>query len=220
MFDIEGQEVRDAVTFHGGDKPGIMSLGTDDGIPDDELSPFVIGGQAIRKEAKVALDHACPSFRVGRGEAEAAAGRRRARRDAPKFGQDLRRIAEGLAACAEFLKRLQGQGSGRVVAGCETEKDVRIEEIGHLVVVRIDVVAGKIRRKRRHVVCPFGKLFHQGGKIRFGQGCQGVFGATEPQEGSEVRIDREPLRCGVGVKHRSGFGCDIFQPWIHAPIVS
>jgi hypothetical protein len=43
VFDIEGQEMGNAVGFHGSNEPGIMGLGTDDGIMDDELSPFLRG---------------------------------------------------------------------------------------------------------------------------------------------------------------------------------
>jgi hypothetical protein len=51
-----------------------MGLGADDGMTDDELSPLLIGCEAIWEEAKVTLDHAGSSFGFGRGEAEAAAG--------------------------------------------------------------------------------------------------------------------------------------------------
>ena len=118
---IEGQEVRDAVGVHGGDKPGIMHLGTDDGIPDDELSPGVIGGKAIGEEVKIVLNHPSPPFGVGRGEAKSAAGGGCTRRDAPEFSRDLRRIAEPLAAFAECLKGAQGYRPGRVVRACEPE---------------------------------------------------------------------------------------------------
>jgi len=208
-----------AVGFHGGNEPCVMDLGADNGIMDDELSPFVIGGKAIWKEAKVPLDHACSSFCFGRGQAKAPTSRRRARRDAPKFGQDLRRIAESFASRAEFLNSLLGQGAGWVMAACEPEKNARIKEIGHLVVVRIDVVAGEIRRKRGNVFCTFGKLLNQGVKVLVGHVCQGVFGAAKSQEDSEICIDRESLRCGAGVKHLSGFGGHVFKDWVHEMIL-
>jgi hypothetical protein len=219
IFDIEGQEMGNAIGFHGGNESGVMDLGTDDGLSDDDLSPFMVGGKAIWKEAKVPLDHSCPSFCFGRGEAKAPTSRRRARRDAPKSSQDLRGIAKDFASCAEFLNSLQGQGPGWVVASGEPEKNVRIKEIGHLVVVSIDVVAGEIWGKRGNVFCTFGKLLNQGVKVLFGHVCQGVFGAAKSQEDSEICIDREPLRRGAGVKHLSGFGGHVFENWVHRHIL-
>ena len=108
VLDIEGLELGDVVGFHGSDEPSIMSLATDDGIPCDELSPFVIGGEVIWQEVKVPLNHPNSPLYFGRGEAEATAGGRRARRDPPKFGEDLRRIAERFPSSAECLKRVQG----------------------------------------------------------------------------------------------------------------
>ena len=58
--------------------------------------------------------------------------------------------------------------------------------------VGIDVVAGEIRGKRRHVFRAFGKLFHEGVKLLVGHVCKSVFGALKPKEGPEIRIDREP----------------------------
>ena len=75
MFDIEGQELGDAVDVHRGNEPSIMRLGTDDGIPCDELSPFLIGGEAIRQE-EVVLNDPSSAFGFGRREAEAPAGGR------------------------------------------------------------------------------------------------------------------------------------------------
>ena len=86
VFDIEGQELGDAIGFHRSNEPSIMRLGTDDGIPCDELSPFLLGGEAIRQEVKVALNDPSSAFCFGRREAEAPAGSWLARGDTSKFG--------------------------------------------------------------------------------------------------------------------------------------
>ena len=50
-----------------------MHLHAGDRVTDEELSPFLIRGHAIRKEPKETLDDPCPPFRLGGYEAEAAA---------------------------------------------------------------------------------------------------------------------------------------------------
>lgn len=85
--------------------------------------------------------------------------------------------------------------------------------------VGVDIVAGEIRGQRRHVFRPFGKVLHEGVKLLIGQVCEDVGGAAEPQEGSQIRLDREPLRGGLRVKGLSGFGCHVFEKWVHRGIM-
>src|SRR5262245_52259816 len=104
----------DAIDLHRGDQPCIVHLHARDRMTEQELSPLVIRGGAIRQESKIPLDDARPPFGFRGWEAEAAACRGRARADTPELRQDLRREAEHLSAPTEGSEGFDGKGMRRV----------------------------------------------------------------------------------------------------------
>jgi hypothetical protein len=166
VFSIESQEMGDTVDLHRGDQPGIVHLHARDRMTEQELSPLVIRGRAIRKESKITLDDSCPPFGLSGWEAEATACRRRARAHTPELRQDLRREAEHFSVPTECSECFYGKGMRRVSFVRQAQKDIRVEEVGHLVVVSVDVSAGEIWRKGREMFRTFGKVLNEGLKLR------------------------------------------------------
>jgi hypothetical protein len=166
VVSIEGQEMGDTVDLHRGDQPCIVHLRARNPMTEQELSPLVIRGHAIRQESKIPLDDAGPPFGFRGWEAEAAACRRRARADTPELRQDLRREAEHLSAPPEGSKGFDGKGMRWVRFVRQAQEDICVEEVGHLSVVSVDVSAGEICRQGREMFRAFGEVFHEGLKLR------------------------------------------------------
>ena len=186
----------DAVDVHRGDKPGIIHQHTGYGVLDKELSPLVIGGHAIGEETEIALDHPDATFGRSGREPKAATGGRGARTYTPKLGQDLRGKAQDFVTPAEHSKRVSSDGVRRVGGIREAQQDVRIEEIGHLVLVGVDIRAGEIRRKGREVFRALGELVEDGLKLLVRQLREGRPIVQKAQEHVKVGVKREALRLG------------------------
>jgi hypothetical protein len=118
------------VDLHRGDQPCIVHLHTRNRMTEQELSPLVIRGRAIRQESKIPFDDACPPFGFRGCEAEAAACRRRARAHTPELRQDLRREAEHLSVPTKGSGCFDCKGMRRVRFVRQAQKDIRVEEGG------------------------------------------------------------------------------------------
>lgn len=136
---VEGEKMRHFVNGHHGGQHRVVNLYAFDPMQRDQSSPFLMRGQAFRQEPKLSLDQLCLSLYRFMRKSKPATRRNRARANIPEFNDNLRRVAEVFVAAFEFLQSFKSRLPIRVVSFRQAKKDICVYQVGHLVVIKVNV---------------------------------------------------------------------------------